>query len=182
VSQDIYFAFSQPKAALLVYGYILLGLAVPVWKIRKVRSESGSVLAFLWSSKGWPYLTIIILGLFGLSLLVGATYSGFWTLQIVDADRAELGYWFPRSDGIVSPHDVAEIKLVTNYYYSKGEVVNQNWTICLATRAGTEYKSVDIHDESKLDRAITALEQWTGLRHRRYSRHGLFGSIQPEAP
>lgn len=122
-----------------------------------------------------------MLGLLFTFLLAFRDYRGFWTLKIVDENKIELGYWFPRPDHIVKPDDVSELRLVTIHYRSKGKIVNKRWTITLATRMAKAYSSVNILSEDKVKNVITALEQWTGLRHKPYIREGMFGRPAPMA-
>jgi hypothetical protein len=181
VTQDIYFTFNQPGGELLAYCVTLIWLAIPMWKTRQIKAEAGSVTGFLLSSKGWPYLCIIILEFLAISLLAFRDYRGFWTLTIVDENKIELGYWFPRPDPVVQPQDISELRLVTIHYHSKGEIVNERWSITLATRTAKAYSSVNILSKDKAKSVIVALEQLTGLHHTPYLREGMFGTPAPVA-
>lgn len=181
MTQDVYFAFNQPKGELFAYCVTLIWLVIPGWKIRQIKTETGSVIGFLLSSKGWPYLCIIILEFLAISLLAFRDYRGFWTLKIIDENKIELGYWFPRPDPVVQPQDITELRLVTIRYRSKGEIVNERWAITLATRSAKAYSSVNILSADKAKSVVAALEQRTGLRHTPYLREGMFGTPTPVA-
>lgn len=181
MNQAIYFTFNQPRLEILIYYIILLGLIIPVWKICKVKNTSGSILHFLFSLTGWPYVTVILLGFLFAFLLAFRDYRGFWTLKIVDENKVELGYWFPRSDPVIQPEDVSELRFVTIHYRSKGKIVDKRWRITLTTHMAKVYSSVNILSEEKVKNVITALEQWTGLHHKPYLREGMFGTLAPVA-
>ena len=151
---DVSFTFNEPEWVIPTYGFILLGLAFSAWKIWRIRAMAGSVRAFLFSRQGFPYLLIILLGLFWLYFVIVRSYSSFWTMHLADAKRLTLDYWFPRRDYTMQPQDIREFTLITNQRRSKGEVTNQYWLISLVTRAGVKHTSIDIHSEAKAKRAI----------------------------
>ena len=175
---DIRLTFTEPNeivAALFLYGLILGGLAFATWRIWQVRTASGAVVPFLVSSKGRPYLTILLLGLLFLYVMLVKTHTGFWSLHLTDRDRLALDYWFPHPDHVVHSQDITALKLTVRQYYSKGENTGEDWIISLVTRKETEYKSIAILSEDIAKQTVAALEQWAGLPSTHYRRHGRWG-------
>jgi hypothetical protein len=162
---EVSFAFNEPEGVFLAYGFFVLVLSFPMWKLWRIHTVPESIRAFLFSAKGFPYLLLILLGLFWLYLTIIGTYTGFWTLHIAHKDRLMLDYWFPRSNSVLQSQEIRDLSLTTNQRRSKEEVSNQYWIISLVTRKGTEHASVKIYSKDKAKRAIAALEQWAGRPH-----------------
>jgi hypothetical protein len=165
VSYEVCLTFNEPEGVFLAYGFFVLVMIYPVWKLWRIHARAESLRAFVFSLHGFYFLVIILFGLIWLYWVVNTTHTGFWTLHIVDAEHLTLDYWFPRADRLVQPQDIHELTLVTTQKRSKGEVSNRQWAIALVTRQKTAYKSVPILHQDKAKRAIAALENWTGRSH-----------------
>jgi len=101
------------------------------------------------------------------------SYRNFWSLEIVEDGRIHLNYWFPVGDPVLGPGEIREIRLIEVLYkWSTGKV--ERLAISLVTGDGREYTSVDLLKEETARKAISALQESTGLKAKQYFRAGHF--------